>query len=62
MSKTLRSVGTQMVSAAAGAVLLASKAYAEAHGLKPRGRVVATANVGDCPTLMLNAPVPMAAE
>ncbi|MCB1746049.1 MAG: acetyl-CoA C-acetyltransferase [Gammaproteobacteria bacterium] len=44
----------------AGAVLLASKAYAEAHGLKPRGRVVATANVGDCPTLMLNAPVPAA--
>ncbi|MGE0485659.1 MAG: acetyl-CoA C-acetyltransferase [Gammaproteobacteria bacterium] len=44
----------------AGAVLLTSKAYADAHGLKPRGRVVATANVGDCPTLMLNAPVPAA--
>ena len=25
-----------------------------------RGRVVATANIGDCPTLMLNAPVPAA--
>ncbi len=44
----------------AGALLLASPAYAEAHGLTPRGRVVAMANVGDCPTLMLNAPVPAA--
>ena len=41
----------------AAAILLASPAYAEAHGLKPRARIVATANVGDCPTLMLNAPV-----
>ncbi len=41
----------------AAAVLLASKEYAEAHGLKPRARIVATANVGDDPTLMLNAPV-----
>jgi len=44
----------------AAAVLLASKAYAEAHGLRPRARIVATANVGDDPTLMLNAPVPAA--
>ncbi len=44
----------------AAAVLLASKAYAEANGLKPRARVVAMANMGDCPTLMLNAPVPAA--
>ena len=28
--------------------------------MKPRARIVATANVGDCPTLMLNAPVPAA--
>lgn len=41
----------------AAAILLASKQYAETHGLTPRARVVATANVGDCPTLMLNAPV-----
>ncbi len=41
----------------AAAILLASPEYAAAHGLKPRARVVATANVGDCPTLMLNAPV-----
>ncbi len=41
----------------AAAILLASPAYAEKHGLKPRARVVVTANVGDCPTLMLNAPV-----
>jgi acetyl-CoA C-acetyltransferase len=44
----------------AAAVLLASKEYAEKHGLKPRARIVATANVGDDPTLMLNAPVPAA--
>jgi acetyl-CoA C-acetyltransferase len=42
----------------AGAVLLASPEYAKSHGLKPRARVVAMANQGDCPTLMLNAPVP----
>jgi len=42
------------------ALLLASPEYAKSHGLKPRGRVVATANQGDCPTLMLNAPVPAA--
>lgn len=40
----------------AAAILLASKRYADSHGLKPRARVVATANIGDCPTLMLNAP------
>ncbi len=41
----------------AAAILLASKDYADAHGLKPRGRIVAMGNIGDCPTLMLNAPV-----
>jgi acetyl-CoA C-acetyltransferase len=44
----------------AAAILLTSKAYADKHGLKPRGRIVATANMGDSPTLMLNAPVPAA--
>ena len=44
----------------AGGLLLASEAYVKKHGLKPRARVVATANIGDCPTLMLNAPVPAA--
>jgi acetyl-CoA C-acetyltransferase len=44
----------------AAAVLLASKDYADRNGLKPRARIVAFANVGDCPTLMLNAPVPAA--
>jgi acetyl-CoA C-acetyltransferase len=42
------------------AVLLASPDYAKSHGMKPRARVVACANQGDCPTLMLNAPVPAA--
>jgi acetyl-CoA C-acetyltransferase len=40
------------------AMLLATPEYARAHGLRPRARVVAMANMGDCPTLMLNAPVP----
>jgi acetyl-CoA C-acetyltransferase len=44
----------------AAALLLASKDYAEKHGLKPRARIVTTVNIGDCPTLMLNAPVPAA--
>lgn len=44
----------------AAALLLASKSYADAHGLTPRARIVATANIGDDPTLMLNAPVPAA--
>jgi acetyl-CoA C-acetyltransferase len=44
----------------AAAILIASKDYAEKNGLKPRARIVAMANIGDCPTLMLNAPVPAA--
>jgi acetyl-CoA C-acetyltransferase len=43
-----------------GAVLWASERYVAEKGLKPRARVVATANMGDDPTLMLNAPVPAA--
>ncbi|QFU75278.1 acetyl-CoA C-acyltransferase [Halioglobus maricola] len=44
----------------AGALLLASPDYAKAQDWKPRARIVAMANQGDCPTLMLNAPVPAA--
>jgi acetyl-CoA C-acetyltransferase len=44
----------------AAALLIASEQYAKAHGMKARARVVATANMGDDPTLMLNAPVPAA--
>ena len=44
----------------ASAMLLASPDYAKANGLRARARVVATANMGDDPTLMLNAPVPAA--
>ncbi len=43
-----------------GALLLTSPAYAKANGMTPRARVVAMANMGDSPTLMLNAPVPAA--
>jgi acetyl-CoA C-acetyltransferase len=44
----------------AAAVLIASPAYARRRGLKARARVLAYANMGDSPTLMLNAPVPAA--
>lgn len=44
----------------AAAILFASPDYARRSGLKPRARVLAMANVGDSPTLMLNAPVPAA--
>ena len=44
----------------AAALLMTSDTYARKNGFKPRARVVATANVGDDPTLMLNGPVPAA--
>jgi acetyl-CoA C-acetyltransferase len=44
----------------AAAILLASEDYIKRTGAKPRARVVAMANIGDDPTLMLNAPVPAA--
>jgi len=44
----------------AAAILIASPEYAKAHGMKPRARVIASVNMGDDPTLMLNAPVPAA--
>ena len=44
----------------AAALLITSPDYAKAHGLTPRARVRAAANIGDDPTLMLNAPVPAA--
>ena len=42
----------------AAAVLLASREYAEAHGLKPRARIRAAATVGSEPVIMLTAPTP----
>ena len=44
----------------AAALLMASPSYARRQGWTPRARVLAMANVGDSPTLMLNAPVPAA--
>lgn len=44
----------------AAAILIASEKAIEENGWTPRARIVATANMGDCPTLMLNAPVPAA--
>ena len=52
-------ISSGVVDGASG-ILLASGDYAEKHGMKPRARIVAMAEIGDCPTLMLNAPVPAA--
>ena len=59
--KPLHHAGTSSgVVDGAAALLLASGDYANKRGWKPRARIVATANIGDDPTLMLNAPVPAA--
>jgi acetyl-CoA C-acetyltransferase len=42
----------------AAAVLMCSKDYAKAHGLKPRARIRATATAGAEPVIMLTAPTP----
>ncbi|HVY45324.1 MAG TPA: acetyl-CoA C-acetyltransferase [Minicystis sp.] len=42
----------------AAAVLLASGDYVKAHGLKPRGKIRATATFGAEPVIMLTAPAP----
>jgi acetyl-CoA C-acetyltransferase len=44
----------------AAALLVCSSEYARRRGWKPRAKVIAWANMGDSPTLMLNAPVPAA--
>ncbi|MYM63448.1 acetyl-CoA C-acetyltransferase [Pseudomaricurvus sp. HS19] len=44
----------------AAALLMCSPEYGKRMGWKPRAKVVAMANMGDCPSLMLNAPVPAA--
>ncbi|SNX67424.1 acetyl-CoA C-acetyltransferase [Cereibacter ovatus] len=43
----------------AAAVLIGNRAFGEAHGLKPRARIRATAKVGTDPTIMLTGPVPV---
>ncbi|MGR3343233.1 MAG: acetyl-CoA C-acetyltransferase [Paracoccaceae bacterium] len=43
----------------AAAILVGSKAFGEAHGLKPRARIRATAKIGTDPTIMLTGPVPV---
>jgi len=42
------------------ALLLASEEGLKANGWKARARIVTAVNEGDCPTLILNAPVPAA--
>ncbi|WP_415393594.1 acetyl-CoA C-acetyltransferase [Paracoccus sp. SJTW-4] len=43
----------------AAAVLLGSREWGEAMGLKPRARIRATAKIGTDPTIMLTGPVPV---
>ncbi|MEO1306350.1 MAG: acetyl-CoA C-acetyltransferase [Pseudomonadota bacterium] len=43
----------------AAALLIGSKAFGEAYGLKPRARIAATAKIGTDPTIMLTGPVPV---
>jgi len=40
-------------------VLIGSKEFGEAHGLKARARIRATAKIGTDPTIMLTGPVPV---
>ena len=47
-----------IVDGAAG-VLIGSKEWGEAMGLKPRARIKATAKIGTDPTIMLTGPVPV---
>ncbi len=47
-----------IVDGAAG-VLVASKAFGEKYGLKPRARIRAAARIGTDPTIMLTGPVPV---
>ena len=41
------------------AVLIGSKEFGDANGLKPRARIRATAKIGTDPTIMLTGPVPV---
>lgn len=43
----------------AAAVLLGNAEFGRAHGLRPRGRIRATAKIGTDPTIMLTGPVPV---
>lgn len=44
----------------AAAVLIGSKEAAERHGLTPRAKIIATAIIGEDPTIMLTGPAPAA--
>jgi acetyl-CoA C-acetyltransferase len=46
-----------IVDGAAG-ILLGTREFGEAHGLKPRARIRATAKVGSDPSIMLTGPLP----
>jgi acetyl-CoA C-acetyltransferase len=47
-----------IVDGAAG-ILLGTREWGEAHGLKPRARIRASAKIGTDPTIMLTGPVPV---
>jgi acetyl-CoA C-acetyltransferase len=43
----------------AAAILIGNAEFGQAHGLKPRARIRATAKIGTDPTIMLTGPVPV---
>jgi acetyl-CoA acyltransferase len=49
---------SSQISDGAAAVLIASRAFAEKHGLRARARIIANAVAGDDPELMLTATIP----
>ena len=58
---TVTAGNASQVSDGAAAVLVASEAAVDRHGLRPLARVAATASVGVDPVLMLEGPVPATA-
>jgi acetyl-CoA acyltransferase len=55
---TITAGNASQISDGAGAIMLASRERAEALGLRPLARVVASVAVGDDPVLMLTGPIP----
>jgi acetyl-CoA acyltransferase len=54
----ITAASSSQISDGAAALLLGSRAAGDRHELRPRGRLVATAQVGVDPTMMLEGPIP----
>lgn len=53
---------SSQISDGAAAILVCARAFAQAHGLRARARIVADTVLGDDPVLMLTAPIPATAK